>query len=560
MNLPLRARVYLWSMVVAAVGLLVFWLVAWQGTSVSSPHTLSLMALFTCLAVVAIHFPLTVAPRQKVNLSSAVYFGSLLLFGAPAAMVLVGVAQLVGGITLAARRHPVPGKRMRSARSVLFNAGQFMVATGLAGLAYYSFLPQVAPAPADRIENLWALPIAAAVMYLANSLSVAIMAGLHQRKNPLAVWREARRIDALQLASLYPVGIVLALTAERYPWAPAIIALPACIIYLSLKRSVELVEQTSAALEAQRQLADRSEELARREAEAAALRELDQLKDEFVSTISHELRTPLTVVHGYASRLHQRVDAMEPASIKRAAEHILVGSTQLTRLVQDLVDYGRLQRGEVALRPEDFDLVPVLQEWLLAFRHQVGGERLRATLPTELLIRADRARLLQIVSNLVENALKYAPTGPIELRAGGSVAHQDAYGSLTPVVRVEVEDQGPGISPDEQPRLWEKFIRGRGVAGLNIARGSGIGLAVVKTLVEAQGGRVGLESTLGRGSRFWFELPAAGSVATAHTEVKPAPSLARPEAEPPVDVVAPGAEPVPHRPAVGVTGGRVVVA
>jgi hypothetical protein len=126
---------------------------------------------------------------------------------------------------------------------------------------------------------------------------------------------------------------------------------------------------------------------------------------------------------------------------------------------------------------------------------------------------------------------------------------------------VEVEDQGPGISPDEQPRLWEKFIRGRGVAGLNVARGSGIGLAVVKTLVEAQGGHVGLDSTLGQGSRFWFELPAAGAVVTAaRTEVNPIFHPAHSEAEPAGDVVGAGAEPVPHRPVIGVTSGRVVVA
>jgi two-component system OmpR family sensor kinase len=78
-------------------------------------------------------------------------------------------------------------------------------------------------------------------------------------------------------------------------------------------------------------------------------------------------------------------------------------------------------------------------------------------------------------------------------------------------VRVEVEDRGPGISPAEQQRIWEKLYRGAGVAGLNVARGSGIGLAVVKALVEAQGGRVGLDSTPGLGARFWFELPAGGS-------------------------------------------------
>jgi signal transduction histidine kinase len=111
--------------------------------------------------------------------------------------------------------------------------------------------------------------------------------------------------------------------------------------------------------------------------------------------------------------------------------------------------------------------------------------------------------VVQVVSNLVENAIKYAPEGPIEVRA----VHQGA------AVRIEVEDQGPGIPPEEQPRVWEKFYRSQQVVELNLARGTGIGLAVVKALVEAQCGRVGLVSTPGQGSRFWFEVPAGADVA-----------------------------------------------
>ena len=100
------------------------------------------------------------------------------------------------------------------------------------------------------------------------------------------------------------------------------------------------------------------------------------------------------------------------------------------------------------------------------------------------------------MSNLLDNALKYAPQGAITLRARALDGQegQDGQGRQDGGVRVEVQDEGPGIPPQEQPRVWEKLYRGSGVAGLNVVRGCGIGLAVVKALVEAQGGRVGLQS------------------------------------------------------------------
>jgi signal transduction histidine kinase len=256
------------------------------------------------------------------------------------------------------------------------------------------------------------------------------------------------------------------------------------------------------------------EALARREAEAAALQEMDRLKTEFLRTVSHELRTPLTVIHGCAELLSEQGERFGPDALRRLAAQIFANSTQLSRLVDDLLDFERIERGELRVRPVRFDLVPVLRDLVEGTRRRPGGARLDGDLARRLPVYADTARVVQIVSNLLDNALKYAPEGPILLCAHPSAgdvrrASPGRGRKATGAVRVQVRDHGPGIPDAEQPRLWEKFYRGEPVAGPGRVPGSGIGLAVVKALVEAQGGRVGVESAPGQGACFWFELPAS---------------------------------------------------
>lgn len=241
------------------------------------------------------------------------------------------------------------------------------------------------------------------------------------------------------------------------------------------------------------------QETQRREAEARLLQEFDRFRSELLTMISHELRTPLTVVHGYAQYLEAKAATCDPASVAQIASRIRARSAELARLIEELVSFERLERGDLTLMLRDFDLVPLLRELASSWRRQPGGERLVLEAPDHLVVHGDPLRLRQVVAHLVQNALQYAPEREVILRAWAMPAR----------IRVEVQDYGPGIPRDEQHRIWEKLYRGRRVAGMNVARGSGLGLAIVKTLVEAHGGRVGLESALGAGARFWLELPAA---------------------------------------------------
>jgi signal transduction histidine kinase len=236
-------------------------------------------------------------------------------------------------------------------------------------------------------------------------------------------------------------------------------------------------------------------------ASAEALRELARLKAEFLTTASHELRTPLTLIHGYAELLRFRAEMLTPADVATMSDEILLGSRTMIRLVDDLLDFSRLESTRPVLERQRVDVLELLARQMQDWSEQPDGERLRLETPPPLEAEVDATRLDQIVRNLFSNALEHTEAGPVVVRA----FHDPAAPGF---IRVEVTDQGPGISEEEQPRVWEPFFRGQR-ALISARRGSGLGLAVVKQLVELHGGQVGLESGVTRGSTFWFTLPAA---------------------------------------------------
>ncbi len=338
MKLSRRAVVYLGLVVLGAAGLLFAWAQAWRGPVPATPADFGLMAILVALAVVAMYFPLQLTPRYKVNVSIAVDFAFLLLFGVPVAMALVGAGLLLGEGTLAVRRNPVTGKRLRTVRGVLFNTGQGMIAFGLGGVIYYTLLPHQAPAPLERLENLWALPLAAATIYLANSLLVAGMIVLQTGRGLLEVWLPGRRLDVLQFAGLFLIGLVTALTASQYPWAPLLLALPTAIIYLSLKRTLQLIEQTVSAVEAMADAVD--------------------MRDRY--TYEHSKR-----VAEYAERIARRMGL--------PGEEI-----ETIRLVARVHDLGKIGVPDhVLLKPDK--LTP--EEWRLMERHPEIGCEILARFP-----------------------------------------------------------------------------------------------------------------------------------------------------------------------------------
>ena len=234
-----------------------------------------------------------------------------------------------------------------------------------------------------------------------------------------------------------------------------------------------------------------------------AQHQLQEEHEEFVRAISHDLRQPLTIVRGHAQLMLEALRKKEPTNGReqRSVEAINVASQRMQRMIQDLVEAARLETSQIKLEPRPLDL----REAVLALRDQLavaeGGERIQVEAPESLpLVLADPDRLARILGNLLANALKYsAPGTPV------TVVLEPRDG----VVVTSVRDEGPGIPPAETAHIFERYYRSRR-APQQRHDGLGLGLYIAKGLVEAHGGRIWVESELGKGSTFSFTLPTAG--------------------------------------------------
>lgn len=234
------------------------------------------------------------------------------------------------------------------------------------------------------------------------------------------------------------------------------------------------------------------------------LRELDRTKSDFVSIVSHELRTPLTSIQGFSELLLTRPLSVEDA--RRCLEAIHREAERLGRIVTDLLDLSRIESGrESALRPRPLALGPLIDANVDLFRAQSDLYMIECDIPDGLPpVLADHDALDRVLKNLLSNAIKYSPGGgPVRIRAGAAAEEAGR-------VELSVEDQGIGIPAEALPRVFDKYSRLLHPETGHVG-GLGLGLALVKSLVEAQGGRVRVESEVGVGSRFIVSLPTARS-------------------------------------------------
>jgi len=253
-------------------------------------------------------------------------------------------------------------------------------------------------------------------------------------------------------------------------------------------------------------LADRSDEFGRLgrtfDSMASELQKAEETRRQFLQDTAHELRTPLTVIDATSSAILDGV--YEPE--RRHIETIRDQSRVLARVVEDLRTISLAEGGHLPLDRKELDLGEVLSSVVAGFeaRANAGGIRVTVVGASGLAVAADPVRLRQIAGALVDNALRHTPQGGT-VRLGA--ARVSRGGGQRDVIRVAVEDTGAGIPPEALPHIFERYFQ----AGPSRSRHpgtSGLGLSIVRALVQAHGGSVGAENRTEGGARLWFELPA----------------------------------------------------
>lgn len=236
-------------------------------------------------------------------------------------------------------------------------------------------------------------------------------------------------------------------------------------------------------------------------------------RSQFVSVVSHELRTPLTSIRGAMKLLEAGVVGELPEKFRELVEVASSNSHRLVELVNDILDLEKMEVGRFEMRREDVDLGAVVEraaQELQAYAQQLDVKLVVEDGPRRQVV-GDPDRLVQALVNLVGNSLKYSSAGKM-VRVAVSEGLQGR-------VRVTIKDEGPGISSEEIARLFKKFQQ-MPAARADHAVGTGLGLAVAKAIVEQHGGQVGVESVVGLGTTFWFELESVESIEPAKHEVE----------------------------------------
>lgn len=231
------------------------------------------------------------------------------------------------------------------------------------------------------------------------------------------------------------------------------------------------------------------------------LRKLDAAKSEFISIASHQLRTPLTAIKGYLSLIMEGSYGKVDGVILDVLNKIYISNERLVQLVENLLNISRIESGRMQYRFEPMQIESLLEELYDTFALIAKNKKLRLVLnlPEQSLpvLSLDRQKIQEAISNLIDNAIKYTNEGSVTVSAK----------DMGTVVTVTIEDTGIGIPSEEIPFLFAKFSRGKDVGRLH-ANGTGLGLYVVKNIVEAHQGRIWIDSDgAGKGSRFVIEFP-----------------------------------------------------
>ena len=230
------------------------------------------------------------------------------------------------------------------------------------------------------------------------------------------------------------------------------------------------------------------------------LEELDKQKDEFLNVASHELRAPLTAIKGYIAMVRAGDAGQVAKEVLDYLNEAYTETDRMIRLVNNMLNVARIEEGRMVYEPGEVSLSTVVNRVYNEFKFEAGAKSLGYTIklasPLNDKVVVDVDRIHEVAANLINNAIKYTDTGQVEVRLLNPSADK---------IRFEVQDTGPGMTPSEVSKLFNKFYRAESYVGKKM--GTGLGLYISKLLVQKFGGQIGVQSQKGKGSLFWFELP-----------------------------------------------------
>ncbi len=443
------------------------------------------------------------ALNSKISIGDSLFFTNLILFGVPAGIV----TQAVDSFCASCRAKT----RSRRLWYVLFNVAATTVSAFISGSVFFRLMPggPIVHRAVSIQELFVPLGTLAITHYLANSGSVSIIVALEKRRNLLTVWKDG----FLWTSVTYFIGAVaagfIALTIDRVgPEVLFIISIVLVVVYFTYKTYLDKVaelHQLKMNLEAevrQRTLA-LQEATERAIALAEAAEAASRAKSEFLAVMSHEIRTPLNAVIGYSEMLQEEAEDLGYPKLIPDLQKITSAGKHLLNLISDILDFSKIEAGMLKLNHVEFDLHQVLTELLYIYSGPANDKALKLTCHIDELVPSavlgDPDRLRQILTNLIGNAIKFTHQGEIQV----SLALEKVSERLR--FRFEVKDSGIGIAPEACTRIFHAFSQADGSTTRKYG-GTGLGLTIVKRLVEMMDGQVGVHSEPGSGSTFWFTV------------------------------------------------------
>jgi signal transduction histidine kinase/ActR/RegA family two-component response regulator len=524
-SLPLSARIYV-TIVVASAAV---WLGLTVPTTVPDPVLFISLAVFACVTSMwKVTLPIAVANGSTLSASYAAIMTSLLLLG-PRHAAPIGVAAAIMQCCYKPKA-PYPIYR------TIFSAAAFGITISVTG-AVYMVLGGVTP-PAASFALAKPLVGAIGTYFLVNTSLVAGAIALSSNRTFAETWGRDFLLSAANFMVAGSAGALTAMVVQRGEhWIAVVLVAPIYLTYRSYELFAGRLEdqkrhtdemrwlhgETMTALEqarsAERALAEEKERLgialadmtrleesrnqlfAREQAARTAAEEASRLKDQFLAIVSHELRTPLNAVLGWAEMLSRR--AVEGELRDRALRGISEGARRQARLIEDLLDVARIASGKMRLDRAFVGLADVVGEALLTAQPSAVAKQIRLSFDSgewTPKIFGDRVRLEQVASNLIGNAVKFTPDG------GGVDVRMRRVGDRA---ELTFSDTGQGIAPEFLPCVFEPFRQADG-STTRTHSGLGLGLSIVKTLVEAHNGTIHVHSAGdGMGAEFVVTLPVA---------------------------------------------------